>query len=454
MAIDVDSIEYRVVLVDPRLRGLITVEMEGQFRLLRVSIAPATRLARQLQLGLEHTWGVRGVVLDLVPFNTDHPRCAVAELLTTDFATPLRVVCLEEIASTELSDEERTALIAILRDAVDRPVSRLGWIDEALAWLEQATGLRACPKASVEQYNAGRGFALVRFRTQVGRNFWLKATWFPNQHEPGLTRVLSQTCPRSLPTAIAFKTEWNAWLMVDETCASCALSTEPCDVALLLRRAVRSLAELQSSTMGMEASLFAAGGFDQRIPVVRADADLLFAYLAEAMRHQTSLKVARIESGRLREMQQIFEEGCISIESLDIPSTIVHGDMNIDNLVFVNDGCQFLDWSEGYVGLPFVTLQHILLLNPIKHPDRKALVNAELKDLYCLMMRETLTCRQIREGLAWMPLLAAVCALYGRGEWLHSEERHDSRRYTFARAMARHMDSAARELSSHSLRFA
>ena len=132
---------------------------------------------------------------------------------------------------------------------------------------------------------------------------------------------------------------------------------------------MQSLAELQIETAGQECLLFGAGAFDQRLDVIRRNADRLFAYVAEAMSLQTSTKAPQIGPGRLKELREILQRACDHAERMGIPPTILHGDMNLGNLVFTEDSCQFIDWSEGYVGHPLVTLQHLLLLNPARRPS-------------------------------------------------------------------------------------
>jgi hypothetical protein len=232
--------------------------------------------------------------------------------------------------------------------------------------------------------------------------------------------------------------------MAEEACGVSVLPTEPDDLLRLLGQAVESLAELQLKTVGLDQTLIDAGAFDQRLPVLCTDADALFAYAAEAMSLQTSTKVPRIETNRLQEIRKLLEEACLRAECLEMPSMILHGDMNLGNLVFARERCQFIDWCEGYVGHPFITFQHLLLLNPIEAPMVRASVNEVLRGIYRRAMRTVCDSRQIDEGLTCMPLLAAASALYGRGDWLRSDSRRAPHRYAHARNMVRHMDHAVR----------
>jgi hypothetical protein len=440
-----DTVEYRVVLVDPVSRRVLASEENGLFRVPRISIPRGTRVARQIQTELKRSWCMAIVMLDFLSAANGNSPCVVAEILMTSIPNGFRAMSAEQIANDELSDEERIRLLNVLGDEVTSPFSRIGWIDQAIEWVEGATGHQLSSKASVEQYNAGGAFALLRFPMSDGYSYWLKATGVPNANERLLTRLLSQLCGSRLPRLVAEKVDWNAWLMMEEACSVSVLLTEPDDVVRLLGQAVESLAELQTKTVGLDQALIDAGAFDQRLQVLRMGADPLFACMCEAMTFQSSTKVPRIEKSRLQEIRNLFEEACHRAECLNIPSTITHGDMNLGNIVFTGGRCQFIDWSEGYVGHPFITFQHLLLLNPLEDPRTRASVDDALKDIYRTAMSRACNSEQMDGGFALMPLLAAASALYGRGDWLHSGSRDVPSRYAYARTIARYMEHAAQE---------
>src|ERR1700733_12276910 len=97
--------------------------------------------------------------------------------------------------------------------------------------------------------------------------------------------------------------------------------------------------------------------------VFQQHSEALFNFLEDVMGLQTSSKAPRVETIRLREIHVIFEDTCRRMEDLDLPQTIIHGDMNWGNILACPGQCRFLDWSEAYVDCPLFTLQHLLLLN-------------------------------------------------------------------------------------------
>ncbi|HTF70877.1 MAG TPA: phosphotransferase [Edaphobacter sp.] len=440
-AIPIDTNEYRILLVDPESRGLYALEREGEYRLIRVVVAQGTRLARELQKTLRDAWGLAVLILNIVTTEDAMSPCAVAELLHGELAPKFRGIQPEQLPSYELSEQERASLLAILDGDTKSPIGGIGWIDEAIAWVETATGRRVSSKADVEQYNAGGGFSLIRLRMEGGCDYWLKATGAPNTHESRITSLLSKLCRGYVPEVVAERPAWNAWLMRDDGDRIVALSGEASDVARLLASAVESLAELQMRTVGAEMDLFAAGAVDHRTRVLRTEAEGLFAYVDEAMGLQTSTKVPRIETKRLCELQNLFEDVCSYMEDLGLPDTLLHGDMNLGNILVAGERCVFIDWCEAYVGNPLVTFEHLLLLNQIEDQS----VKASLRETYRSATSKMCDPRAVDAGFACMPLIAAASTIFGRGDWFRTPGRSDPRQQAYVRGIARHMDRAARE---------
>ncbi|WP_169305995.1 MULTISPECIES: phosphotransferase [Acidobacterium] len=325
------------------------------------------------------------------------------------------------------------------------PFARPGWIGDGIRWLESVTGIRVAEQNPYEQYNAGHGFTLIRFQMEDGSAYWLKATSGQNARELPVTLALSQLCGRYLPQVIDYRPDWNAWLSREE--AVC-LETWPedCNEAQqILCRAVDALAAIQVSTIGSANTLFRAGASDQRPMTLAAGAESFFCYLEEAMGHQTSRKVPRISSARLGELRRLVEDSCARLDALNFPVTVVHGDMNLGNLLIGPEHCQITDWAEAYVGFPLCTLEHLLLLHPYSDPVRQRNEHHALKERYRCLLLAGYDAVQIDEAFVLAPLIAAFSALYGRGTWLTSPARDDPKRQSYARMLARHMDRAARK---------
>lgn len=421
--------EYRIVLVQPESHGVLALAARGSFRLPRVGIPSMRRPARELQKAIRATWEIAAFILDICAEPHGTSPCAIAELCSSRISPELENVVLDRIPSSELTSEERRACEFLLERESTPPVARIGWIDKALGWVASVTG-RSFSIESTEQMNAGGGFVLMRLRSDDGSVYWLKSTGVPNTHELSITSCLSGLCPEFLPKLVAIRSDWNAWLTKD---AGEPLSTSYGDAALV--RAVRSFASLQIRTTGAVDILFAAGAFDQRIPVLRRHLDHVVQFLIDAMARQTAAKVAPLSPHRVLELGEILRDALCQMESLGIPDALLHNDLNMGNILDDGTRCVFTDWSETAVGNPFLSFERFCLLNGD--------AEVELRRVYDEVWRESISHASIERACQLAPLLSIFAYLYGRGDWLWDTSKVTPQFQSYARSLARHLDRAA-----------
>ena len=137
------------------------------------------------------------------------------------------------------------SLVTLLSEESSSSLLRVGWIHDAVDWVEQATGDRICSISELEQLNAGANFALIRFPMQSGRSYWLKATAHPNSHEQAITLYLSQLCPGCVPDVLAVHPSWNAWIVPDNSVNDWQFPSNPTRRLRHLDRAVGVMATIQ-----------------------------------------------------------------------------------------------------------------------------------------------------------------------------------------------------------------
>jgi hypothetical protein len=440
----VEMIEYLLVLVLPDSHKLLAISDLDGYRLPSISIPQWTRPAQQLQKAIRATWRLHVLVLD---FFQDSPLCATAEVLVPSETTDLRPVLLEQLRFFEFSGQQVERLASLLAGIshANSASSQLGWIDDAITWLESETGEKLISKSAIEQYNAGGGSALVQFHMEDHRDYWLKATGGPNAHEFSITSFLSKLCGDYLPEIVSSRSAWNAWLMSGEAGGVVEIPREPSALFRLLEDAVECMAQLQMRVQGRTLALLHAGAFNQGTRIFQEHSAELFDYLEEAMSLQTSTKAPRLERKRLQDIRTIFEEVCQRMESLGIDESVVHGDLNHGNILIGAGHCQFIDWSEAYLGNPLISLQHLLLLNKVENPEIRDFINSALQKRYLDVWTDSCDPDAFCEGFLYMPMLAIASTLYGRGDWLSSPERNDPHRHSYTRSLVRHMDYAARE---------
>jgi hypothetical protein len=430
--------EYRLVLVKSGSHAIWAENTGEMWRLPRIAIPRCTRPAEKLQQAMERAWLLCCVVVDFLPAGKCSTPCVVAEILPSHFPHGLTATGIDEIPAEEMTSEERQVVEDILSGETGTrgPFSRIGWITEAMEWLHAAVGYKVVLAGGIRQYNAGGNFALVRFATEAGPAYWLKATGDPNTHEFHITEKLAELCPESLPRRIAARVDWNAWLMED--------AGQPLDSWNLsaLEQTVLCMAGLQKKSIGLSHEFLTVGAFDQRLGNLRAHLPKLFEYLDEAMAKQTSVKVQRIEKRRLWQMADTLQDACSRMEDLGIPDTLIHNDINSGNILFRGTHCVFTDWCEVGVGNPFLTFQHLCLLQFGNGVDWSPRLREAYKRCW---LEDHLSASQIEQALALMPLLAILSYFYGRGTWLRSPRRYEPRFEMYARSLARHMDRASQD---------
>jgi hypothetical protein len=216
------------------------------------------------------------------------------------------------------------------------------------------------------------------------------------------------------------------------------------ELSIFLKSAVTSMAELQLRTIGHESELFAAGAFDQRLERIASRSAALFECIAEVVSQHASDAKSQIDSVIVRRFREMFIRLCDRMEQLVLPNVINHGDLNLANILRTSGGCRFIDWCEAYVGHPLSSLQHLLLLNNVGAPKLKASIDLLLKDKYRNVMEKACRPECLQRAFVYMPFLAAVSALYGRGAWFTTSQRYESNRQRFVQTIVRYLDRAAR----------
>jgi thiamine kinase-like enzyme len=161
------------------------------------------------------------------------------------------------------------------------------------------------------------------------------------------------------------------------------------------------------------------------------------------MNQQTSTKVPRLNRHQLRELRVTLDKAYLRLQYLDIPDSLIHGDINPSNILLSVARCVFIDWNEGYIGNPFVTFEHFW--NHVVRTNQWIEASAtHFRSLYKRQWIELLSESKIDQVSAIAPLLAIAAELHGRGDWLRSSRRFDFHFQGYARSLARHMDRAAR----------
>jgi len=443
----IDETEYRVALILTRSRRLLGIRGSSSIELPVISIPLFRRAADQLTRRMKQQWKISAVVLDILAASGSNPPCAVVEVRSDTWDFEIEGFCvagLGEISEASLDESQRHSLGTILLDggATDGAFSQIGWLDEAQRWIQSnVDDHEVVFNDEIRHLNGCGTFCLVRLGTQSGPAYWIKGVGSPNSHEFAATRFLAEHCPEHLPPIVAMRTDWNAWAMEDF-----GRSLNNSDLLDDFKCAAQELATLQKKLAARSGELLALPCVDHRIGTLDAKVDEIVEYLDGAMQQQTSTKVAPLTSSRLREIRNGLHDACNALQDLEIPDSLMHGDLSPGSILTHGTLCVFTDWCETYVGNPFISMEQFCVHVRRKSNNTKPWIPA-LKDVYVSSWTDRLTADRVHRAMQFVPLVSVLSYLYGRGDWLRSSRRDEPAVQSYARSLARHMDRIAAEAS-------
>jgi hypothetical protein len=153
--------------------------------------------------------------------------------------------------------------------------------------------------------------------------------------------------------------------------------------------------------------------------------------------------VRRIGPDRLEEIMEILADACFEMEDIGIPDALVHGDINLGNILIDNDKCVFTDWARASIGNPLVTFEHLKLQFTQANTQTFSL---RLFEVYKSAWLPMLSERQIKRAAILVPLIATAAYLHSRRDWLNSSRRYEPQVQIYTRSLVRQMDRVAREI--------
>jgi hypothetical protein len=361
----------RVILFHPPSSEFFLVSRPEGFSLPEVPVPGRQRVSANLNAAVKRLWNADVVSMgEVAPARIDDSapsrKYEIVEILEANrLPLPgLQAKHMSELARTSFSELEDLSVLerttahdgSLPLCGKEGPFSRFGWFTELKNWVNQELqdfGLRL--SGPFTQLNAGASFSLIRFETNRGA-VWFKAVGEPNVRECAITLELAARLPQYLPTILASRPEWHAWLSLE---AEGEGLSESADVTKW-PRAAASLAELQICSIPQVSRILAAGARDTRIPALCAQSDRLFEILEHLMRKQAKNPPAPLTSDELRSLRKNVREILVRLEDLDLPDALGHLDLNPGNVVVSPAACTFLDWAEAAVGPPFFTLQYFV----------------------------------------------------------------------------------------------
>ena len=399
-----ERIEYRLVMIEANSMRILAAASAAGRSLPRESIPAHMRVAGALNEAMEQRYGVCTLQLAILPGAEEPSSCAVHQIIGFQKAIlgSLSFVALDEIASSELTEAERSLVLRIMKGEANElgRFARLGWIDELIAKTCMHRGRSSMPV--ICQLNQGIDFCLLNLKEADGRNLWFKAVGKTNTREYALTQELMRRFPEHLPKLLAWIPEWNGWIA--DGVAGAPLNHSSDKAAW--EQALAALAFMQRNSIGNTPCLYRAGAQEWTCARLRSLSKPFFEEAERAMRAQISTKAKPIDCKDLRRLQASIEAALISISHSGIPETLVHGDIGHGNIVNSPDGPVFLDWAETYIGPPFLSSEH-LLADLERFQPELACERSYLRRCYARHWRDYTSPASLAEVTACAPAVAA-----------------------------------------------
>jgi hypothetical protein len=318
----------------------------------------------------------------------------------------------------------------------------LGWFKQLNEWIGEV----AEPKGlhltgNFCQLNASPSFSLIRFET-TDTAIWFKAVGEPNLREFPITLAMARLFPTYVPTILASRPAWTGWLSSEAE----GTNLRAIQDATLWATAAVALARLEIKSVSECEWLLDAGVRDLRANTL---SDLVRPFLdvmGPLMDRQSKISPPPLSRRQLTSLGQRIQDALGLAEELEIPATLGHLDLNPGNIIVSQDRCVFLDWSEAYVGNPFLSFEYVL-----EHFRRTVGVDKTLEQQlitsFGVQWGEAASPPAIAEALAVSPLLAVFAYTVGNGLWRDEQRLRDPNTAGYLRALTRRMHREATQFS-------
>jgi Phosphotransferase enzyme family len=416
-AVMVNDLEFRLALVWPDRRQLLTVARDNAVRLPRVTIPPCTRLAEQLTRTVKERWGFDSVVLEVLPDGLTSAPCAVIEIRSPEIRIAPEsffAVHVDAIGHDDFTTGERAMLKALLAgtNPTKEPFCRLGWLDDVVSWIESKVyenGIKLTGK--FRQLNSGRSFSLIRFETNCTA-LWFKAVGEPNLRELPVSVALARYFSSYVPHLLATNAEWNAWLTVEAEGSALGQTSQ----FGMWVRAAKTLANLQVESCAKSDELLQAGCRDLTVPALLEQVDAFLQVIEELMTQQRKVPPPVLDKRELQALGVTIKNACRHLAEVGFSDALGHLDFNPGNILLSPTRCVFLDWAEAYVGHPFLTFEYFLEHFRRLYPGGMAL-DSQLTSAYIDSWRSIVGTHGLGEAMLLAPLIAVFAYAVTSGAW-------------------------------------
>jgi|HubBroStandDraft_6_1064221.scaffolds.fasta_scaffold30415_3 hypothetical protein len=456
-----ESRTYRVIVLNRNGTELLLVRNGEKATLPCVEILPWQRVAENLTAALKNEWGEEAICLFTLPnvqgiAGACRHRYQVAEhwRKCEESRVPTRWIDLSTLSPLDFGDpDDHTALCQAAyhtgskdNDSQAHPFVKLGWFKEFRDWLEASLdGQGLHLTRGFQQVSASPSFSLVRCETD-GLAVWFKAVGEPNRREFHITSLLAERFPMFVPKFLASRPEWHGW--VAEEIVGTTLNAVK-DISRWQFTAAR-LADLQIASRTDVVPFLSAGAHDLRIAGLCNLVHPFFRAILDLMKRQTKTPPAALEEPEVAVLEGRVFDALGLLKELAIPSSLGHLDLNPGNVIVSSDQCRFLDWAEGYVGPPFLTLEY-LLEHYRRTVETEGALDRNIADAYYKRWENLIPSDVLAEARALGPLVAVFAYAVVTEAWIRPEQLEEPENAAYLRSLARRMWREAGQLTERTM---
>jgi hypothetical protein len=426
---------YRLVVLQKSGGEILVANERPPFTLPCAEIPRWERVAENLIEAVRKRYGISAICLfKPAPSNAisggERPLYQVMETRETRTAVPdeMRWLTLDSIADQSFADEQD--LVAITNTARQMaefqsgeaigPFGKPGWIEELFSWVQRQVGRYGFHlTGNFRQLNASPTFSLIRLETNA-QAVWFKGVGDPNVREFSMSIFLAKHFPDFMPKILATDPGCHGWLTWEVSGETLDQRPDP----EAWETSARTLAQLEiASSEHTDASV-----------------EPFFDLMVHLMAKQPKEPPAALSSTGLGQLSRDVEGALRKWCDLHIPNSLGHLDFNPGNIVCSSHRCVFLDWAEGFVGPPFLTLQY-LLVHLAKQSKVDLKLHQELQSTYAKEWESVMTPRSIRQALALAPVLAVFAYAVADRPWQNGKSSIAKSEAAYLRALTRRLQA-------------
>jgi len=229
------------------------------------------------------------------------------------------------------------------------------WMKQAVAWIQaEALRLSIPITGEIEQPHTYPWSTVLHVPTRDGKLFF-KATAPETLFEAALTHKLADWFPDCMPEPVAVDAA-RGWMLMRDGGEQLRASIRPTRDLTPWETVIPRYAEVQIGLAAHVPEMLELGVPDYRLAMVPALYGNLLAD-EESLLIDQPKGLSADEVEHLCGMVLRVEQLCADLASFGLPETLNHGDFH-DGNVLVRDGrITFLDWADGCISHPFVSLR-------------------------------------------------------------------------------------------------